>query len=114
MITIKKDKKFGRGVFASKLIKSKTLVEISPLIVIPPEDSPKIEKSILNNYVYEFKDGLAIALGIGSLFNHSDKPNLIWKISKKNQSIYFWTSKDIHPGEQLFIDYGYDPLTDKS
>lgn len=110
MITVKKSKKFGRGVFASIDLKPNVLVEKSPLILIPKEDIIKIEASVLDNYVYEFKDGLAVALGMGSLFNHSDKPNVQWKILRKEQCVIFWTDQDIKAGDQLFIDYGYNPL----
>ena len=110
MIKIKKTKKLGRGLFATESIPAKTVIEKSPLIVIPAIESVKFEDSTLGSYVYEFKDGLGIALGYGSLFNHNDNPNVAWKVLEKEKCILFWAIKDIPPDQQLFIDYGYDPL----
>lgn len=109
MIIIKKTRKFGRGLFTDSFLKEKAFLEKSPLIIISKKDKSKIESTQLSSYVYEFEDGLAIALGLGSLFNHSNTPNVGWKILKNEKAVMFWTLREIQPGEQLFIDYGYNP-----
>lgn len=109
MITIKKTKKYGRGIFANKNIKKGTIVEISELITI---DSTKEDKMVsstkLKHYLYLYKDTSALALGLGSLFNHSNHPNVSWKMNEKNKTIVFKVNQDIEKGQQLFIDYGYE------
>lgn len=110
MLYLKKDKKYGRCVFSSKDIKKNEIVEISELILIKKDkEIKKIHETILNNYVYSYgPKWIAIALGIGSLFNHSKKPNIHYY--KKNKKLYFIAKKDIKKNNQLFIDYGYDPI----
>lgn len=110
MLKVKKTRNLGRGVFTTTSIKKGQQVELSPLVVIEkPKDSKIIENTNLGRYTYAYKKTSAIALGLGSLFNHSGKPNLEWKILEKSSEVLFWADRDIAAGEQLFINYGYDP-----
>lgn len=49
---------------------------------------------------------MLLALGVGSLFNHSQTPNLDYRIDQKNAVIKYFAAKDIEPEEELFIFYG--------
>lgn len=109
MLIVKKNKQFGRYVVTTENIRKGQIVELSELIVISKADAKLIHKTILNAYVYAYKiNGIAVALGIGSLFNHSSEPNLAYKL--QNEKMKFTAKRNISAGEQLFIDYGYDPV----
>lgn len=110
MLQIKKNKRFGRHVVTTSAIKKGEVVEISELIVITgKKNTEHIHETILNNYVYAYKkQGVAVALGSGSLFNHSVRPNLRYKVRGKR--LIFWAIRDIKKGEQLFVNYGYNPF----
>lgn len=105
-LEIKKDPKMGRGVFATKNIKKGTLIEVSEIIIFNKKDHSLIQSSgmLLNHYPGKRS---ALALGLGSLFNHSDTPNVRYFFS--SEKIAFIVNQKIKAGEQLFIDYGYDP-----
>ncbi len=45
---------------------------------------------------------------IGSLFNHSDPPNVTYEIDLATDSIRYTTVRDIEPGEELCIFYGHN------
>lgn len=109
MLIVAQNKKFGRHILASSPIKKGQLIEVSNLIIIKSKaDVVAVENSILSNYVYAYgRHGVAIALGIGSLFNHSPKPNVEYAV--RNKKMHFWATRNIKEGEQLFIDYGYTP-----
>jgi hypothetical protein len=108
MIRIDKTKTMGRGIFANCDIKYRSIVEISPVIIIPKRDIKKIDNTIIETYVYGWYNNCAvIALGIGSLFNHSEIPNVQYFIEGTN--IVFETLKPISKNDELYIDYGYDP-----
>lgn len=110
MVKIKKTRKYGRGIFASEDIKKGQAVEVSPLLVFKSKkDLKRLMKTDLCRYLYDFKGKQALALGIGSLFNHSSSANVDWKVLHKEEKILFWASENIKKGQQLFIDYGYDP-----
>lgn len=110
-IEIKKARGMGRGLFAADYIPADTIVEISPVIVYEqPEQDHPIDRYIFDWDGKYFGGRAALALGVGSLFNHSENPNVEWQIDKKRKEIVFYTIKDVKPGRQLYIDYGYDPL----
>jgi SET domain-containing protein len=109
MIKIKQTKKYGRGLFASEDIPINTIVEVSELIVIPDaKEDKQLLKTRLKHYLYLFEEGSALALGVGSLFNHNPDPNVVWKMNIRRKKIIFKTKRPIRKGEQLFINYGYD------
>ena len=40
----------GRGVHANERIKAGTIIEISPVLVLPPSDVPAVEPTTINHY----------------------------------------------------------------
>jgi uncharacterized protein len=58
------------------------------------------------------KDGVvkssrqALALGLGSMFNHSRRPNVAWERDISSLSIRYFALRDINGGEELCISYG--------
>jgi hypothetical protein len=105
---VRKTRKYGRGVFATRDFKRDQIVEISPVIII--ENPDFVPRTILNTYTFEWNRGAsAIALGVGSLFNHSKRSNVTYNPVFQNKTLIFVARRDIRKGEQLFIDYGYDP-----
>ena len=51
----------------------------------------------------------ALALGYGSLYNHSYTPNARYFTNIENQSIDFYARKDIREGEEIMVNYNGDP-----
>ncbi len=109
MIHVKKTKTMGRGIFATIAIAKGTIIEISQVIVMPQKEIRR--NTVLERYVFDLDDdNCGVALGLGSLFNHSDKRhNVEYAYDADLQIMYFTTTRDVKKGEQLFIDYGYDP-----
>lgn len=107
-----KQSQYGRGVFATLDIKKDTLLEVSPVIIFPKEEYKYLKKTNLINYVFWWGknyDECALALGIGSLFNHSRTPNALFKRKRKNETIKFYAYTDIKAGEEILINYNGDP-----
>jgi uncharacterized protein len=107
-----KQSQYGRGVFAARDIKKDTLLEVSPVIIFPKEEYKYLKKTNLINYVFWWGtsyDDCALALGIGSLFNHSRTPNAIFKRKRKKETINFYAYTDIKAGEEILINYNGDP-----
>jgi SET domain-containing protein len=100
--------KAGRGVFAKVNILKGELIESCPVLEIPPHDALHVNESILNTYIYylgEKNDRLMIALGYGSLYNHTDKPNAMYKDTLKNARIDFIANQDISKDEEITVNY---------
>jgi hypothetical protein len=63
---------------------------------------------MLVTYFFYFgknKERVALALGYGSLYNHSDNPNVIYKIKPKEMLIDFIAIKDIKKNSELTFNY---------
>lgn len=102
---IKKDPVKGRGVYAAEKIDKGELVEVCELIII---DLDEVQGN-LERYVYQYSARkAAIALGNGSLYNHSKKNNCDFTINPRKRHLYIRAIKTINPGEELTINYRYD------
>ncbi|MFJ8066356.1 SET domain-containing protein [Psychrobacillus sp. NPDC096426] len=107
---MKETGKYGRGIFAARDIKKDELIEVSPVIVSPKDEWKYLKKTVLYYYSFHWgKKDTAIALGYGSLFNHSYTPNITFSNNKKNLSIDFYAIVDIKEGEELTINYNGEP-----
>ncbi len=113
MIEVKTSKvsegEFNRGVFATCDIKKGQLLHEAPVIAYPNEEHVHIEKTILDDYAFEYGiNHSAILLGYGMLFNHSYEPNAIYEINFDNHTFDFYAYTDIKAGEEIFINYNGD------
>jgi uncharacterized protein len=111
LIEIKKSR-YGRGIFASRTIQKGELIHQAPVIVCPGDQYKKLKKTVLRNYYFnwgENYDHVAIALGYGSLFNHSYSPNAMFENNLKEETVDFIALKRIKAGEEIFVNYNGDP-----
>lgn len=102
----------GRGVVANRDFQPGELIEPCPVLIIPAAEWPAMEKSILYHYGYAFgADGedMAIALGYGSLYNHSYTPNAMYQRRLEQGIIDFVAIRHIHRGEEITVNYNGDP-----
>ena len=102
----------GRGVFTSEPLHEGDLIEICPVIVLPPEQLQIIHNSKLHDYYFLWgpdQDRPAIALGYGSIYNHSSVANANYRFDCENETIDFFAVKDIAAGEEITVNYNGDP-----
>jgi uncharacterized protein len=98
----------GRGVFAGCNIKKDEIIERCPVIEVSKYDTSNLTESILVTYFFYFgknKERSAIALGLGSIYNHTYKPNAKFKIKQKDMAIDFIALENIKKGEEITINY---------
>ncbi|ORZ06171.1 hypothetical protein BCR41DRAFT_277275, partial [Lobosporangium transversale] len=98
----------GRGVITRTLIPARTVIDISPVLLFPSEEySQHGQYTQLDHYTYRWKKGsMALALGLGSMFNHSNMPNVGFQRDFNNKLIRYTTLREIQPNEELCISYG--------
>ncbi len=104
--------KGGRGVFTSEFIPIGTLIEICPVIVIPEEDLQDVHETCLHDYYFLWSDDGsegAIALGFGSLYNHSFRPNAEYITNRETQSLDVYAIEDIAAGSEITFNYNGSP-----
>lgn len=104
-ITIKESGNLGRGVFAEENIKKGEVIEVAPIIVLQFEDFVDTKWNLLFEYYFWLDDEVVLALGYGSLYNHSPQANAKYEINIKQRAIKFTAIKDIKKGEEIFFNY---------
>ena len=104
-ITVKDTKDMGRGVFASEDIKAGETIEVAPILILQFEDFIDTKWNLLFEYYFWMDDEVVLALGYGSLYNHSKENNAEYEINIKNKSITFKAIKEIKKGEEIFFNY---------
>ncbi|KAL0488431.1 hypothetical protein AKO1_015581 [Acrasis kona] len=97
----------GRSVHAKTNIAKGSLVDVSPILLFTNE---QISGNPLSCYTYTMtiqgQRLQGLALGMGSMFNHHDTPNVGYFIEKKEGYIRYIAGRDIEQGEELCISYG--------
>ena len=107
----------GRGVFTGEPIGKGSLIEICPVIVLPEKDRPVIHDTALHDYYFLWGNEqlqCAIALGYGSLYNHSTRPNAIYLLDYGHQTIDFYSIKNIEAGAEILVNYNGEPQIKKA
>jgi len=98
----------GRGVFTSQDLANGDLIEICPIIKIQSGNLKAIDQTNFYNYyfLWEQEDYEAcIALGYGSIYNHSDTPNATVIMDYSDDTIRIEACRTIRSGDEILIDY---------
>ena len=96
----------GRGVFCAADLPAGSLIEICPVIVLPETDRSTLDRTHLHDYYFVWQDGtIALALGYGSLYNHSPAPNAETRMDATRQTLDLYALQDIAAGTEIVIDY---------
>ena len=96
----------GRGVFSSLAIPAEGVIELAPVVLLSAADRRVIHGTRLHDYYYQWAgEGAAIALGYGSLYNHSDYANAEFELDYDERLIRFTAVRNIQPGEEITTDY---------
>lgn len=115
----------GRGVFATRNIPSRTVIDVSPVILFSAEEYDKsVASTVLREYTFVWRGksdptargascppGFALAVaGLGSMFNHARRPNCGWlPVTDEDDefapAIKYIALSNIAEGEEVFICY---------
>ena len=101
-----------RGMYTAEAIDAGNTIEVCPVIVLPIKDRKVIHNTTLHDYYFtwgEEDNACAIALGYGSLYNHSYNPNARFLVDLEMETISIRSIKDIAAGEEILINYNGDP-----
>ena len=100
----------GRGVFARRGILKGEVIEKVPLLVMPAEEFAEgLANTMLKDYCFDWGVGqVALALGYGSLYNHSYKPNARYEDVNKNTKAFI-ALRAIAAGEEITVNYNGKP-----
>jgi uncharacterized protein len=96
----------GRIMRAGRTFDAGDVVHVSHVLVLPSDEVG----TLLDQYVFSWTDTHeAVAFGFGSLFSHSKRSNVSVDKQIEGEMIVFSAKEHIDAGEELTIDYGYEP-----
>jgi SET domain-containing protein len=98
----------GRGVFATRDLVEGELVESCPVVVVPADQVAHVVETTLHAYHFRWGglgEDSAIALGYGSLYNHSNDPNAMYVKKYAARLIDFVTLRAIAAGDEITVSY---------
>ena len=98
----------GKGVFTTEDIKAKTIIEVSPVIVMSQEERELLDQTLLHDYIFEWGDRkkqCCMAMGYVPIYNHSYNSNCEYEMEFEQDVIRITAVKNIKKGEELFINY---------
>jgi len=100
----------GRGVFARRAIRKGEVFERVPILFLTREEYAKgVDGTILGSYCFAWEgDRVALALGYGSIYNHSYRPNARYD-DIGDRAKEFTALRAIEPGEEITINYNGKP-----
>lgn len=111
-IEVKESTVSGWGVFAIERIDAHVIFESCPLILFHKVILDNYyrmhgtDRHMLDDYLFKWEKGhMAIALGYGSIYNHSNEPNATFRSKTDVSVIEFISRRVIEPGEEIFIHY---------
>lgn len=100
----------GRGVFAARAFEEGEEIEAAPVLVVEEDQRAYLDGTALWGYYFEWDEGrAAVALGYGSLYNHSWSSNARYDQDFDAQVIRFSAVRPIAPGEEITVNYTGDP-----
>lgn len=110
LIYLRRTRDKGYGVYARQPIPARTKIEEFPVLVVPATDMFNPHgTSLLAQYAFSWSAGkVAIALGYGSLYNHSYNPNARYDDIRPRKKV-ITAVRDIEPDEEITINYNGDP-----
>jgi SET domain-containing protein len=100
----------GRGVFATEFIEKGQIIERMPVKAFGMQETEILRRHKLDGHMFIWNSGdevksVAIYFGLGTLINHSLKPNC--HVRKYIEDFYMdiYAIEDIAPGDELFFKY---------
>ena len=98
----------GRGVFAVRNISMGEIVEVCPVVVLGSRwnQIPKEVQRVVFDWGYLTKGEPAscLALGWGSMYNHANPANLLYRAVPENLCIQFVAARNIEANEELTVN----------
>lgn len=105
-IELKQSPGRGLGVFSKNDISKGEVIETTPLLKLDVDSESKV---LFDYRFYYPRRGnnkfYVIALGFGSLYNHSNQNNADWR-DGGDMIFEFFATKDIKAGEEIYLNYG--------
>jgi SET domain-containing protein len=100
----------GMGVFAAREFRRGEVIEVCPVLRVKPTEVKWLDKTSLCNHYFEWPDGGgALAMGYGSLYNHSWAATARAEHDFESETLTYTAVRKIKRGEEITINYTGEP-----
>lgn len=101
----------GWAVEATEFIPAGSVIEVCPVIPIAKEKKHEsMNQKQIARYAFSWNQELdCLVMGWGGVYNHDQNHNITYKPDVENLTMVYSAVRDIHPGEEMVINYGYCP-----
>jgi hypothetical protein len=99
----------GRGVFAARRFEPGAVIEECPVLAVTGEQAPLLDETDLSGFTFEWEDGVAVALGFGSLYNHAWTPNARYEHDYERDLVIYRAIAAIDPDAEITVNYSGEP-----
>lgn len=99
----------GTGVFALRPFDPGEVIEVCPVVECAAGEEGLLEQTSLRGLYFHWADGVAIALGYGSLYNHSWSSNARYETDVEEGVVRFVCVRPVAEGDEVTINYTGDP-----
>jgi SET domain-containing protein len=100
----------GKGIFCARPILKSEIIEVCPVIIIPHNQVEIIHRTVLHDYYFLWShQRAAIALGYGSLYNHSAHANAEYIMDFEANQLFIQAVKDIPQDTEICFNYNGGP-----
>lgn len=98
----------GRGVRTLRAFEVGEVIEVCPVVVLPPKDRAHLDKTELFNYYFEWGESneeSAIAFGYGSMYNHDARSNAVYEMDFEARTLAIVAIRPIRIGDEITVNY---------
>lgn len=106
-VVIRRNRK-GRGLYALRDFQAEEVIEVSPMLLIPEREVRSKDKLAYYCFVWD-EEHYGLALGLGSLFNHSSRANAYYEQDIRASVTRFMACRLIQKGREITINYNGVP-----
>ena len=101
----------GRGIFARRNFKRGDIIEVCPVLLVPPVDHKSLSQTVLDNYLFDWEseEDSVLLFGYGGLYNHSYTPNAQYIRDFNNKTMVVQAIKNIKEGQEIVFNYNGEP-----
>ena len=99
-LIVKKSPIHGYGVFANQDFQPGDIIEECYSLLADSKNTD------FKNYYFQAADKIAIPLGFGCIYNHSNQPNANYGFDVESSLIIFSAHLPIQRGEEILVSYG--------
>ena len=98
----------GRGVFTTRPVRAGEVLDVSPVVLLPPSERPHLDRTSLSGHYWDWDGSAAVAMGLISFTNHASPGNARWERDDDELTMVLVAAQDLEADVEVLADYLVD------